>query len=105
MLFQYRGAACRTFGFVLLVTAGFLGGAQSTPAPASSPEIALSVSGDVPNPLALTAADFASLPHQSITVQEHEGAKATYEGVPLLVILQKAGAPVGSQLKGKAMAS
>lgn len=83
----------------------FLAMASLAIAQSSSSAISLSVGGDVPNPLTLTAADLAKLPRRSVTFEEHGGSKATYEGVALIDLLQKAGAPVGSQLKGKAMAS
>jgi hypothetical protein len=56
-------------------------------------------------PLSLTLDDLKKFPHQEATVKEHEGSTAVYLGVPLQMLLTKAGAPVGSQLKGKALAS
>lgn len=82
--------------------------AMASLAIAQSPDTAaatLSVGGDVSNPLTLTAGDLAKLPRRSVTFEEHDGSKATYEGVTLTDILKKAGAPSGSQLKGKTMAS
>ncbi|MFZ0592386.1 MAG: molybdopterin-dependent oxidoreductase [Bryobacteraceae bacterium] len=92
----------RNFRLLSLLAVASLLIAQS-----NSPDTAtaLSVGGDVPNPLTLTAADLAKLPRRSVTFQEHGGSNATYEGVALIDLLQKAGAPLGSQLKGKAMAS
>ena len=56
-------------------------------------------------PLKLTADDLAKMPRQSVTVEEPDGSKATYEGVPLLEVLQRAGAPLGGQLRKQALAS
>jgi len=67
--------------------------------------VVLTVSGDLPMPLKLTAQDIAKMPHQSITVDEPDGSKTTYEGVPLLQVLQLAGAPLGGQLRKQALAS
>jgi DMSO/TMAO reductase YedYZ molybdopterin-dependent catalytic subunit len=66
---------------------------------------ALTVSGDISSPLEFKAADLAKMPRQTVTIQEHDGTKAEYEGVPLLEILRKAGAPVDKQLRGKTLAS
>jgi hypothetical protein len=65
----------------------------------------LSVQGDVAMPLSLTADDLAKLPRETVSVPAPDGAKVVYEGVTLLEVLQKAGAPLGKQLRGKALAS
>lgn len=65
----------------------------------------LAITGDVPRPATLTREDLAAYPHRTVSVQERDGTEAHYEGVPLVEILQKAGAPSGAQLKGKALAS
>ena len=65
---------------------------------------ALRVNGDVPNHLELSIADIAALPHQAIHVTDEKGAPAEYSGVPVATILQKAGAPLGKELKGPNMA-
>jgi DMSO/TMAO reductase YedYZ molybdopterin-dependent catalytic subunit len=44
------------------------------------------------------------MPRTKVTAKEHE-VTTTYEGVALTEILQKAGAPMGDKLRGKAMAS
>lgn len=68
-------------------------------------EASLAVTGDVPKPLALTAADLAAMPRASVTVHEKNGGMAVYKGVALREILARAGAPFGKQLRGKALAS
>ena len=65
---------------------------------------ALRVTGDVPNHMELSIADVAALPHQPIHVTDDKGAPAEYSGVPVATILQKAGAPLGKELKGANMA-
>lgn len=65
----------------------------------------LTVSGDVPSPLHLSAADLAKMPRQTVSVQEEDGTQVRYEGVPLREVLARAGAPLGKQLRGKALAS
>jgi hypothetical protein len=66
---------------------------------------ALSVQGDVATPLSLTADDLAKMPRQTVSVPAPDGNKIVYEGVTLLALLQKAGAPFGKQLRGKVLSS
>ena len=65
----------------------------------------LKVSGDVPNALALSIDNLRAMPRETAILSEHEGPKATYEGVSLREILKKAGAPFGHDLRGKALTS
>ena len=66
----------------------------------------LIVAGDVTNPLTLTKADLAKLPRTSVTVKaEGSDEQTTYEGVLLYEVLKQAGAPMGKQLMGKALAT
>ena len=61
--------------------------------------------GDIPSPLSLTADDLAKMPRETVSVPAPDGTKIAYEGVTLLNVLEKAGAPLGKQLRGKALAS
>lgn len=65
----------------------------------------LSVQGDVPTPLSLTADDLARMPRETATVPAPDGSKIVYEGVTLLAVMQKAGAPFGKQLRGKVLST
>jgi len=66
----------------------------------------LTIAGDVTNPLTLTIADLAKLPRTSVSVKnEGSDEQTTYEGVLLYDVLKQAGAPVGKQLMGKALAT
>jgi len=66
----------------------------------------LAIAGDVTNPLTLTKTDLARFPRTSVTVKaEGSDEQATYEGVLLYDILKEAGAPLGKQLMGKALAT
>jgi hypothetical protein len=54
----------------------------------------------------LTAADLKALPHTSVTLHNaHTNADETYSGVRLADLLGKVGAPLGSDLRGKALAN
>jgi len=49
--------------------------------------------------------DLRALPHVSLTVHNgHTDASETYSGVPLATLLAKVNAPLGKELRGKAMA-
>src|ERR1700722_3051062 len=73
-----------------------------TPQPATA---TLVVSGDIPTPLTLKAEDLAKMPRETVSVSEQDGTKVEYEGVLLREVLKRAGAPLGNQLRGKALAS
>jgi hypothetical protein len=74
-----------------------------TPAPS---EAKLTISGDIPTPLTITAADLAAMPRDTIAVDDQEsGGKIEYEGVPLQEVLKKAGIPFGTAIRGKYLAS
>jgi DMSO/TMAO reductase YedYZ molybdopterin-dependent catalytic subunit len=70
-----------------------------------TPTATLAITGDVATPLTLKAEDLAAMPREKVSVSEEDGTKVEYEGVPLREILKKAGAPLGNQLRGKALAS
>jgi DMSO/TMAO reductase YedYZ molybdopterin-dependent catalytic subunit len=93
--------AASILALVLLLCAGI---AKSQSAQAPPAEFKLVVTGDVPTPLTLTAADLASMPRESVEVADQDGQKTTYEGVALQEILKKAGINFGGQLRGKDLA-
>jgi DMSO/TMAO reductase YedYZ molybdopterin-dependent catalytic subunit len=63
------------------------------------------VSGDLSSPLTLKAEDLAMMPRETVTVPDQDGTNIVYEGVSLREVLKRAGAPLGNQLRGKALAS
>ncbi len=63
----------------------------------------LTITGAIPAPVTFQAADLAAMPRQTITLTEQDGSKDEYEGVPIVELLKKAGAPTGSKLRGKAL--
>jgi hypothetical protein len=68
-----------------------------------TPVAPLTIKGDIPAPITLTADDLAKMPHETVAVPEQDGTKINYEGVPLREILQRAGAPLGKDLRGRAL--
>lgn len=71
--------------------------------PAHADEPVLQVSGRVERPLSLSRAELRALPRQTVRATEHSGAVAVFEGVALTELLQRAGAPVREQLRGRAV--
>lgn len=74
------------------------------PQPQAAPAT-LAVVGDVPSPLMLKAEDLMKMPRETVSVDDQDGTKVEYEGVPLRELMKRAGAPLGNQLRGKALAS
>lgn len=75
-----------------------------TPAPAPAQTSAkLVVSGDIAKPLTLGAEDLAAMPREKAAIPDQDGTQVEYEGVALREILKRAGAPLGNQLRGKAL--
>ena len=69
-------------------------------APGDGPGVA--VGGDVARPFTLTLGDLKSMPRTSVTVTEG-GRASTYDGVLIAEVLKRAGAPLGSELSGRAL--
>jgi DMSO/TMAO reductase YedYZ molybdopterin-dependent catalytic subunit len=65
----------------------------------------LAITGDIATPLTLKAEDLAAMPREKASIPDQDGTNVEYEGVPLREILKRAGAPLGGQLRGKALAS
>lgn len=74
--------------------------AQNVPAQAT----AVAVGGDVPKPFTLTVDDLKSMPRTTVTVKD-DAKSTTYEGVLLGAVLARAGAPLGREMSGNAVAS
>ena len=71
----------------------------------TSAQTVLTIQGDLPSPLTLKAEDLAQMPRETVTVQNQEGGQIKYTGVMLREILTRAGAPLGKELRGKALAT
>jgi hypothetical protein len=52
----------------------------------------------------VAATDINAMPHQSVPVESH-GKTVSFEGVPLRLVLEKAGVTFGETLRGKRLAS
>ena len=64
----------------------------------------LEIGGDVPHPQVLQEKDWKALKHVSISATNaHDKKTSTFQGVPLMEVLQAAGVPAGESLRGKAL--
>jgi hypothetical protein len=73
-------------------------------AAAAAPGDTLVVAGDVAQALSLKPADLKAMPRTTVTVSEN-GQQISYEGVLVAELLRRAGAPVGRDLSGNAVAT
>ncbi len=64
----------------------------------------MAIGGDVTQPLTLKPADLKTMPRTTVMVSA-EGRETSYEGVLVGELLKRAGAPVGRDLSGKAIAT
>lgn len=81
---------------VVLLAAGLFG--QETQQPS------IEITGAVAKPLTLTRNDLTNMPRASVKTKSY-GLEVNYEGVWLHELLKQAGAPSGTDLRGKALAS
>jgi hypothetical protein len=82
--------------------AAVIWGQSAQPQPAAA---TLTVSGDLPATLVLSAEDLGKMPRETMSVQDQDGTKVEYEGVLLREVLKRSGAPMDKQLRGKSLAS
>ena len=76
----------------------------TTIAAAQTTAQALSVAGDVGTPLSVTPEQLKAFPRTKVEVKE-DGRTLVYEGVLVGEILKRAGVPLGTELRGNAIAS
>ena len=92
-------------GAVSLVAGLSLGLAFSQTPVQNAASSELTIRGDIPAPLILKADDLARMPRETVSVADQDGTRVNYAGVTLREILKRAGAPLGKDLRGKALAS
>ena len=82
--------------FLSLIAAGLLAAQDSPPT--------VQVTGAVKQALTLSADDLAKMPRATVKTTSG-GMETAYDGVWLHEVLKKAGVPLGSELRGKALSS
>ena len=55
-------------------------------------------------PVKVSSAEITAMPHQKVSVDDH-GKTVSFEGVPLRLVLEKAGVTFGDSLRGKRLSS
>lgn len=65
----------------------------------------LRIEGLAGNSVTVTAAEFSKLPRTEFRGKDHDGQEHTYTGVPVAALLSRVDAPMGAQLRGRALAS
>lgn len=99
-----RGQVLKLSSFVVVfLTTVVVPGWGQVPASPAAPS-ALAVNGDVATALSLTPSDLKSLPRTRVEVKD-DARTLTYEGVLVGEILKRAGVPLGSDLRGDAIAT
>lgn len=68
---------------------------------AGQAQTALTISGQGNKLLTLQAADLKAMPHTDVTGTERDGKEHRYSGVLLAELLKRAGATLGSELRGE----
>ena len=87
-----------------LIIAGLAAPGVAQAPSASSAEGMLAVGGDIPHALTLSAADLKGMPRTTVSIRE-DGRDVHYEGVLVGEVLRRAGAPLGRDLSGAALAT
>ena len=64
----------------------------------------ITITGDIPGPVSLTAADLAALPRATVST-ESNGITTQYSGVWMADVLRKARAPMGSGMRGSSLSA
>ena len=65
----------------------------------------LKVTGDVRTPLALAPDDLKTMPRTRVEIKDEDGRPVKYEGVLVGEILKRAGATLGTEMRGNAIAT
>src|SRR5579864_2417754 len=73
--------------------------------PAAENGVVLAVTGDIPKPGQYTLTQLHDIGVTNVTARERDGTNAVFMGVPVEALLRNAGAPMGEQLRGKALTS
>jgi hypothetical protein len=100
------GLALSAFSTALPAQQGTDASAHSGPTPAPKSSIdQLTLTSVAHAPVVLSAADLKAMPHITATIHNtHTNADEAYSGIRLADLLVKVDAPLGSELRGKALA-
>lgn len=97
---------CPVLIVACLLAAANLAAQQPAPGSVASDKDSLLLRGPAHEPLRLTISELKAMPHITVTIHNsHANADETYSGIRLADLLSKIGAPLGSELHGKALAN
>ena len=99
---RLRHATPLICSLVMVFCLGAFSGQAGEPA-TSTLDAQVRIDGVVDQPLTLHASDLATLPRQTLQVRDHDGQESIFEGVALVELLQRAGVPLGKELRGDRM--
>jgi DMSO/TMAO reductase YedYZ molybdopterin-dependent catalytic subunit len=77
--------------------------AQAGEPATSTLDAQLRIDGAVEQPITFHAPDLATLPRQTLRIRDHDGKESVFEGVALVELLQRAGVPLGKDVRGGRM--
>jgi hypothetical protein len=102
MMIQRRTETLVSAALLLLsmCTADLVAAQATAPAPAT-----LKVTGDVRAPLSLSPDELKAMRRKRVEVKDEDGRPVAYEGVLVGEILKRAGATLGSDMRGNAVAT
>ncbi|WP_443938483.1 molybdopterin-dependent oxidoreductase [Pedobacter sp. MW01-1-1] len=86
-----KNSLAALIGLCLILGASFRSHAQAR----------VKITGEVNNPLNLSAADVQKMPHQLLTQKDRDGNNHVYAGVLLSALLKQAGTTLGKELRGE----
>src|SRR5262245_44063608 len=72
---------------------------------AAQPPSTLKITGDVRTPLSLAPDEVKAMPRTRVEVKDEDGRTIAYEGVLVGDLLKRAGATLGGDLRGNAVAT
>lgn len=101
MALRFKTRHLATAGVILSVAFSLTALAQSTPQAAAK----LTVTGDVRTALSLAPDELKGMPRTSVDVKGEDGRVTKYEGVLVGDVLKRAGATLGSEMRGEAIAT
>jgi hypothetical protein len=90
---------CQTIVLLAVLALPSLVYAQASSAAATT----LQVTGPAGQSIELGARELDAMPRETANVVDEKGNQASYEGVPVIEILRRVGAPIGHDMRGKQM--
>jgi DMSO/TMAO reductase YedYZ molybdopterin-dependent catalytic subunit len=100
---SWRVRFCLVLSFLVAALTVRAASSLSRQSVKNTSDATLRINGKIDRPLVLRPADLQALPRQRVAVTDDRGARVTYEDVPVVELLQRAGVPLGKRLRGVQM--